>query len=75
MTAKKCSSVDCPEGCSEHSAMLNEQRHTREFITEIKTNHLPHIYDRLGEIQVWFNRVLVALVFVLFGIIAQLFKS
>jgi len=33
-------------------AVLNEKvQHTEEFVKEMKENHLPHIYDRLNDVD------------------------
>ena len=69
----------CPEICSEHSAVVNEQMHTQEFIDEIRTNHLPHIEKALAKhtkainanhlsTKNWLIGVLVSVILVLLAV-------
>lgn len=62
----------CPDNCPAHSGMVEKQDSADKFIDEIRTNHLPHIYDRLNGINRWLIGVLLSVILMLGGIIGTI---
>ena len=62
----------CPDSCPAHSGIVEKQDNTDKFIDEIRTNHLPHIYDRLNGIHKWLIGVLLSIILMLGGILGTI---
>lgn len=54
------------------AVLKNELIHVSDDVSDIKNNHLPHIYKRLNSINVWLIGVLVSVILLLGGMVIQL---